>query len=336
MLKGYHHLTRKQRCQIELLISRGERQADIADILEVDRSTISREIRRNSIKRQGALTPAYNYSEAHRKALRRRREASVQPCKLRPENKQFIATMLAMQWSPEQIAGWCKRNDHPAAVSHETIYKMVWKDKREGGYLHKNLRRSGRKYKKRGSPKSRHCCIPNRVDIDERPAIVELKERLGDWEVDTIVGKGHKGAIVTMVDRTSKLTKLYHVPRKTAPNVAKGMISKLLPIKAFVHTITADNGGEFAQHQLVSDELDASVYFSKPYHAWERGLNEHTNGLLRQYLPKNSTLDNVTQEQVQQIEDLLNNRPRKVLKYLTPLEAFDRLRRLSPEIALHS
>lgn len=335
MPKGYQHLTRDQRCQIDTLKKRGDSQALIALALGVSPSTISREIKRNSAKRTKTQNLEYQYAEAHKKSQRKRRKASCRPSKMEAEIKKLIKDKLHLQWSPEQISGWlnCK---HIIKISHETIYKMVWKDKRKGGNLYKNLRHHRKKYQKRGSSKSKNCCIPRRVDIDLRPKIVELKQRVGDWEVDTVVGKGHNGAIVTMVDRASKLTKLCLVPKKTSQNVADAMVCKLLSITDFVITITADNGGEFAKHEEVSRKLDAEFYFSKPYHAWERGLNEHTNGLIRQYIPKGVHMTEFTEIQINKIEDLLNNRPRKVLNFLTPIEAFKKLSKQAIEIALHS
>jgi IS30 family transposase len=167
--------------------------------------------------------------------------------------------------------------------------------------------------------------IPNRVDISLRPDIVEDKTRLGDWEIDTIIGARHKGAIVSMVERSLKLTKLVRVPRKTAKLVAAALCKRLKPIEAFVHTLTSDNGKEFSLHETVSAELTAGFYFATPYHSWERGLNEHTNGLVRGYFPKSTNFLEVTQEQVLEVENLLNNRPRKILGFETPLERFTRV-----------
>jgi IS30 family transposase len=230
---------------------------------------------------------------------------------------------LRLQWSPEQISGRLKREGF--YISHETIYKYVWKDKRQGGSLYKELRHQGKKYNKRSKGTAGRGCIPGRVDIDKRPSVVEEKTRLGDWELDTIIGAEHKGAIVSMVERTSKLTMLAQIPYKTAEKVEQALLERLKPVKDFVHTMTADNGKEFANHQKVSLELEAGFYFAKPYHSWERGLNEHTNGLVRQYLPKERRLDDLSKADLEKIEVLLNNRPRKVLNYETPLEVFNRL-----------
>jgi IS30 family transposase len=156
------------------------------------------------------------------------------------------------------------------------------------------VRHHGKKYNKRGSWKAGRGCIPGRVDISERPLIVEEKSRVGDWEIDTIIGKEHKGAIVSMVDRHSKLTLLAPVSRKTAQEVEEALTGRLAEVSDCVLTLTADNGKEFANHQVVAAQLGATVYFARPYHSWERGLNEHTNGLVRQYLPKNERLDAIT------------------------------------------
>lgn len=241
------------------------------------------------------------------------------------ETIKIITEKLHVQWSPEQIAGFLKKEGYPQAVSTETIYQYIWGDKKNGGTLYKHLRHSGKKYNKRRSSKAGRGCIPNRVGIEERPEIVEAKSRLGDWELDTIIGKGHKGAIVSMVERASKYTKLGKVLRKTAQEVREKTVSKLSSVKEFVFTLTSDNGKEFAEHEQIAKDLNSSFFFANPYHSWERGLNEHTNGLVRQYFPKSISFDEVTQEQLDEVEFLLNNRPRKALNYSTPTEVFHEL-----------
>jgi len=316
MPKGYHHLTYAQRCQIYILKDRGDSSSSIARALDVHTSTIGRELKRN----KGGK--GYRHQQAHEKALLRRNSKPNK--KINVQIATTIEEKLQSQWSPVQISGWLKRHGKEH-VSHETIYNYIWKDKQQGGLLYKELRHQGKKYNKHGKGTSGRGCIPNRIDIDQRPSIVEEKTRLGDWELDTIIGAGHKGVIVSMVERTSKLTKLVKVSHKTAEEVGRAIIDQLSPIKAFVHTLTADNGKEFAFHQMVSFELSADFYFATPYHSWERGLNEHTNGLVRQYFPKSQSFTDASLEDVQRVETLLNNRPRKALSFETPLEAFDRL-----------
>jgi IS30 family transposase len=315
MPEGYHQLTYEQRCQIVALKKRGDNASKIAKVLGVNRSSISRELRRNSGQR------GYRYEQAHSKAVERK---FSNPSKMTPQMTILIEEKLRLQWSPVQISGWLKKQ-HLDSVSHETIYKHVWRDKKEGGSLYKELRHHGKKYNKRGKGTSGRGCIPNRVDIDKRPPIVEEKIRLGDLELDTIIGADHSGAIVSIVDRASKLINLVKVERKTAEEVGKALIGKLKPIEQFVLTMTADNGKEFSYHEMVAVQLGAEFYFAKPYHSWERGLNEHTNGLVRQYFPKNFSFADITIEGLEKVENLLNNRPRKVLDFETPLERFEKL-----------
>ncbi len=330
MPKGYHHLTKEQRCQLYTLKAIGKSTDSIAMTMEVHRCTLYRELKRNKEKK------GYKYQRAHEKATEKKKISARNSLKMTPELIAMIEDKLKLQWSPEQISGWLRRQISNNAVSHETIYRYVWKDKQEGGFLYKELRHHGKKYNKRGNGKAGRGCIPGRIDIADRPAIVEEKSRIGDWEIDTIVGKEHKGAIVSMVERHSKLTLLSRVNRKTALEVEKALTSKLSDIADCVLTLTADNGKEFALHQVIASKLEATVYFARPYHSWERGLNEHTNGLVRQYLPKGKRLDLLDNELVKEIEDLLNNRPRKVLQFRTPIEVFNQRRMESGFVALRS
>jgi IS30 family transposase len=330
MPEGYHHLTRDQRCQLNTLKTSGESVSNIAIQLGVHRSALYRELKRN----RGLH--GYVYQEAQKKAFERKLEVAYHKRKMTAEQISTIEEKLRLQWSPEQISGWLKIHHIGQAVSHETIYKHVWKNKQQGGPLYKQLRHHGKKYNKRGSGKACRGCIPGRVDIAERPAIVDEKTRLGDWELDTIIGREHKGAIVSMVERHSKLTRLAKVTRKTAFEVKEALIQRLGDVTDCVHTLTSDNGKEFACHQEIASQLGASMYFARPYHSWERGLNEHTNGLVRQYLPKHERLDTVTHETVKEIEDLLNNRPRKVLQFRTPIEVFNQRRIESGFVALRN
>ena len=238
--------------------------------------------------------------------------------------QQRVIKLLKRGFSPEQITGRSKV-DGKAMVSHETIYRWIWEDKRKGGILHKLLRRQGHKYAKRGSKNAGRGFIPNRIDIDERPPVVELKERFGDLEIDTIIGKNHKGAILTINDRATSRVWIRKLTGKEAVPVAKITAWALRKVKTLIHTITADNGKEFAKHEEISQKLDIKYYFCKPYHSWERGANENTNGLIRQYIPKGTDFSEVTNKQIKRIENILNNRPRKRLGYLTPNEKFKQI-----------
>jgi IS30 family transposase len=319
MAKAYRHLTYKLRCQIFTLKQSDNyySQAKIAEILNISQSTVSRELARNFGKN------GYDLEEAHGIAIARRSKASAGNKKITHEAKAYIAYRLKeFQWSPEQISGKDMAKNCGVRLSHVIIYQYIRDDKQRGGALYKQLRRKGKKYQKRGKKTAGRGLIPNCVGIENRPRTVEDKIRFGDFEVDTIVGANHQGAILSIVDRKSKLTLLRILPRGTAENVKNAMVEALKQVEGLVRTITSDNGKEFAQHQEIAEQLDADFYFANPYCSWERGLNENTNGLVRQYLPKRTDFRSITQLIPDKIEYLLNNRPRKTLGYKTPLEVF--------------
>ena len=328
MPEGYTHLTPDDRCQIEVLLRRGDGNRLIGRLLGRPASTIRREIARNTGLR------GYRKRQAQAASAERRSVASRRAKKMTPGVVAIIeAKLCAEQWSPDQISGWMRTQTRPgeARVSHERIYQHVWQDKKAGGSLWRSLRHNGKKYNKRKGLTSGRGCIPNRVDISERPAIADAKARVGDWEIDTMIGAGHKGVLVTAVDRMSKYLVIAQAADKTAKAVTAALTGRLTALSAKVLTITADNGREFASHQEIAEALSAAFYFATPYHSWERGLNEHTNGLLRQYFPKGQRLDGVTKAEVDRAEHLLNSRPRKILGYKTPQEVFS----TPPPGALH-
>lgn len=311
---GYHHLIREQRSQIYALKSTGLEQKDIATHLGVSPSTISRELKRNQGER------GYRFQQADRFATERRYVASSERKRMTPSVVKIIEEKIQEKWSPEQISGRLKLEEN-IAISYESIYQHIWVDKQQGGTLYAHLRHSGKKYNKRSSGKAGRGCIPNRIDIKERPAVVEEKSRLGDWEGDTIIGANHQGAILSIVDRKSKFTLLAKLDNKCADGVVKATKACFDRLSnPIVHTITYDNGKEFSSHEKISELLDAQCYFATPYHSWERGLNEHTNGLVRQYVPKKTDFATVSAEYVEKIENALNDRPRKILSYWTPRE----------------
>ena len=228
------------------------------------------------------------------------------------------------QWSPEQISGALNREDG-TKVSYESLYRHIWSDKRTGGTLYFNLRQRGKKRNKRGAATAGRGLIPGRIDIAQRPAIVDAKSRLGDWELDSIIGAKHRGAITSMVERKTKLTILELLDGPTSEATKEGIIRRLTPHKKHVLTLTSDNGKEFSGHTEISKKLGSGFYFCTPYHSWERGLNENTNGLVRQYFPKGTDFAKLTAVDVQRVENLLNNRPRKALNYHSPNEVFAKL-----------
>jgi IS30 family transposase len=239
-----------------------------------------------------------------------------------PEVITYIEMKLCHEYSPVQIS-CTMRGSVGVRVSHERIYQHIWQNKKHGGVLFRNLRiAGGKKHRKRYGKKDWRGKIPNRVDIDQRPAIVANKTRVGDWEADLVSGVHHRGFLVTLVERKSKFTLIGHVKQKTADEVTTEIVRLLAPSKEHVQTITFDNGREFSEHELINESLDCQSYFAKPYHSWERGLNENTNGLIRQYFPKKTDLREVTREEISFVMDRLNHRPRKTLAFMTPHDIF--------------
>lgn len=326
MPKGYQHVTRDQRCQIYAFKSMDMSLRNIAKKIGKNVSTISREISRNTGLR------GYRINQADSRACERRSNASKSPKKLTDELKTQIECKLLEDWSPDQISGRFKLDGN--SISLETIYQHIWRDKRAGGQLYKHLRHNGKKYNKRSYGKAGRGCIPNRIDITMRPSIVEEKSRVGDWEGDTIISAGSRSAILSYVDRYSKFTLLKKIGKKTAENVRQATAEKMHSLPVF--TITYDNGKEFSGHQDIAKDLNAQCFFAAPYHSWERGLNEHTNGLVRQYVPKLFDFKDLSDEEMQDIENRLNNRPRKVLQYKTPFEMLLAATQSSSGVALQT
>ena len=310
------HLTSAQRYTIEVMLAQKTPQKKIALAISKSPSVLSREIGRNR-----AADGRYDSAVAQ---ARYERGLKTKPhgIKLTDAVKEVIVSGLSKQWSPEQIAHKAAK-DGVTCVSHERIYQFVWQDKQEGGSLYQNLRSQGKKYRKRGAEKDKRGCIKDRVSIHDRPAVVAEKSRIGDWEGDTIIGKDHQGAILTTNERFSGYVLLAKLQGKNATELATTMTEILLPHKDRCLTMTFDNGKEFARHADITQHLGVPVYFADPYASWQRGANENTNGLVRQYIPKKTDFDTITPQRLQEIQDLLNNRPRKRLDWKTPNEVFN-------------
>jgi IS30 family transposase len=324
-MREYRQLTEEDRIEIYAMKQAGKKQNKIAVKLDVNPSTISRELSRNAGLR------GYRPKQAQQKTLHRRFTAR-KAVKMTPETIDYIESKLREEHSPEQIAERMKLDPdcHGPAVSHESIYQHIWQDKAQGGALYKHLRIGGTKQRrKRRNSRDMRGAIPNRVGIERRPKIVEQKIRIGDWEGDTVIGKNHQGALVTLVDRKSKLTLIGKVGRYTAEAVEQMIVSLMEVLPRRNYTLTVDNGKEFASHESVAETLQIKVYFADPYSAWQRGLNENTNGLIRQYVPKGSDVRMLTVQQINHIMDRLNNRPRKSLGFLTPNEVFYEQKKLT-------
>ena len=314
----YNHLTFKDRVQIELGTKQGMTNTAIAEMIGYHYTTIGRELARN--KANGI----YEAEMAHQNATKVRSDGM----KHYPKTTQQILNLISenlteKEWSPDQICERCKQDNIPM-ISRSRIYGLIHEDRAAGGIVYKSLRHGGKKPNKRGKGHAAgRGLIPGRVDISERPAIVDEKVRVGDLEVDTIIGAGKQSALLTIVDRVTYLTKIVLLENLEANTVSTAMVDCLRHFSPNLHTITSDNGKEFAYHQRVSEELDSDYYFCRPYHSWERGVNEHTNKLIRQYYPKGFDFWNTTVEEVQIVENKLNDRPRKKLGYRTPNEVFD-------------
>lgn len=309
------HLTKEQRYQIKAYLKCGKSKTFIAKALEVHKTTIYREINRNSTKRGG-----YNPDYAQELAVERK-ERFKHIRKFDDTTKKIVRNYIEKeQWSPEQIVGYCKSHDIPM-VSHERIYAYIRENKMAGGDLHKHMRH---KLKHRKRPVGcKHSAIKDKVSIELRDDVINNKERFGDWEIDLIVGKENKGAIVTIVERITAFFMMRKLPNgKNAKELSKEVVDMLLPYKEFVHSITSDNGSEFAEHKTISKNLETQFFFAHPYSSWERGLNEYTNKLVRQYIPKKSRLEDYNEQQIKTIQYKINRRPRKKLNFENPKNIF--------------
>ena len=310
-MRTYHQLTQAQRYQIYALRKTKHTLAEIADVLGVHKSSVSRELKRNRGQRGYRPQQAHELATAHRQNVVSRITA---------EDWELVESLLKQEWSPEQISGRLKK-EQDLRISHEWIYQHVLADQQSGGDLYRHLRCQKKRRKRYGSY-DRRGKLPNCRSIEERPAYVNARKRLGDWEVDTLLGKQQKHAMLTLTERKSRFTLLGKVSRRTAQAVQKQVCKLLLPIRDKVHTLTSDHGKEFADHELIADTLQLKFYFAHPYAAWERGTNENTNGLLRQYFPKKSDFKTISNKKIEQTMSKLNFRPRKTLRFKTPFEVF--------------
>ena len=298
----YTHLNQTERYQINSMLRLNATASEIAKELGRNRSTVEREIKRNAGER------GYRAAQAQRLSEVRSANSRNALC-ITAALWNRVDDYLRLQYSPEQVAGCLP-------VSHESVYQHVYAD--TSGELKKNLRCQKKRRKRYASGSSRRGQIPNRRGIEERSVAVETRKRTGHWEADTVIGKNHKHALVTLVERKSGFVCIKKVNFKTASEVSKAMIAILEPYKIVLKTVTCDNGKEFAKHETVDASLGCQTFFARPYASWQRGTNENTNGLIRQYVPKDRKFDTVTDEEVQMIQDRLNHRPRKRLGFKTP------------------
>lgn len=310
------HLTLKQRYIIQTLKNEGFKQNEISKRIGKDKSVVSRELKRNADQRNGKYR-----AELAQKKCDERHKTKKKHIRFTADIQRFVTRQIEQDHSPEQIAGRAKQL-HKKCVSHERIYQFIWEDKKKGGSLYKHLRTKGSRYRKRGNKKDNRGIIPDRISIEQRPKVVDEKIRIGDMEADLVIGMNHKRAILTINDRASGIGKLSLLESKSSEELKTKMVDSLTPWKPLIFTITSDNGKEFAQHKEISKQLEIDFFFAEPYRSWERGANENFNGLLRQYFPKKFDFKQISEEKLKEVENKLNNRPRKRFGFLTPNEVF--------------
>lgn len=305
-------LTLSQRYQIWAF--RHLRPAQIARKIGKHRSVIAREIARSGF----SLTD-YNPQQAHKRARQRK---AINATKATAAIHEAIVSGLAKEWSPDQIKGRADKQGQPM-LSRAAIYDHIWRDHGQGGKLYESLRHANRPYRKRyGKPDGRTKAVKrfSKPSIEQRPAVVDEKSRFGDWELDTVIGPNHQGVLVTITERSTNYLLMRRVDDKSALQTRKAVIDCLIESGLPVHTLTSDNGTEFADYQQVAKALKADFYFAHPYHAWERGANEHNNKLIRQYIPKKMDFSQMSNQQVKDFQERINDRPRMKLNYSTPNE----------------
>lgn len=319
MPKPYKHLSQEERELIAVQFSAGSSLGEIAKAVGRDRSTISRELRRNSPPERRRYVPC----RAHARACERKTQANKHERLKNDLVRQYVKDGLTKGWSPEQISGRIRIDHQGQSINHEAIYQYIYHpqnpDRLEMIQL---LRRAHKKRRNKSiGRKVRKATIPNRISIDARPKSVESRRYYGHWEGDSLISRKSKAALNTLVERKSRLVLITKLPRKSADETNRAVMDRLktLPAKGR-QTLTLDNGTENAKHEILSAKLGIRCYFARPYASWERGTNENANGLIRWYLPKGTDFRKITSEQIARIEKLLNTRPRKCLGYKTPLE----------------
>ena len=313
----YCQITPEERYTISVCRAQGMAVARIAIFMNRHRSTIYRELERNS-----SNDGSYRYSKAQEKTNGRRRR-SRRNRRFGEDELALVEECLREQWSPEQISGFLSK-ERMLDISHETIYRYIWDDKAAGGDLYRHLRGSEKKRRKRYGSYDSRGRLAGKRNIAERPASAENRSRVGHWEVDTVMGSGDQHCLVTMVERKTGLVAIGKLKRRTKDALKHRAVKLIRSQTRRVRTMTADNGTEFHDYQKIEKATGAVFYFANPYHSWERGTNENTNGLIRQYLPKRKSMADVTQRECTRIAEKLNNRPRKRLGFRTPKECYEK------------
>lgn len=312
----YHQLTLVERYLIEHELSMGTSLREIARKLGRSASTICRERRRNATTDEGR----YRHERADSYARTRRRR-SRQGTQYPVHEVELVRELMAQRWSPEQVSGRLKRQ-RKLEIATSTIYRWVKRDKASGGSLWQQTRRLSHRYRKGYRVQDHRGRLRGKTSIKDRPQVINERAEYGHWEGDTVMGKDGRHCVLTLVERKTLLLRIRKLPARKAEEVNRVMRQELgKKGKRRIRSLTLDNGTEFHGYEELQSEYDTKIYFATPYHSWERGTNENTNGLIRQYLPKGTCFKKLTQEHCQAIEDALNNRPRKKLGFRTPAEA---------------
>ncbi len=323
-MKKYKQLCQEQRYTIECMIKIGHSQKDIAKSIGVDKSTISRELQRN-VNSRGRYAKIYDNKRAQSKATKREIEKPKRSGIPQYELKYIRKKLILERWSPEYIS---KRGSLELGqfVSHETIYKYIWTCKHSNAIkykgdkdLHKYLKHHGRRTKRKNINNNRGC-IANRVPISKRPKVVSLRKRRGDYEVDLMIGKNRKPALIVLTDRKLRLTELIKIENKKAKYISKKIIERVRLKSIKIHTMTFDNGLEFADHQIIAKALGIKTYFTRPYTSQDKGSVENRIGVIRRFLPKGTDVSKIHHNTIRTIESKINNRPLRIFDYLTPNE----------------
>src|SRR3954464_2287014 len=313
----YRQLSPEERYMLAALRRQGFNQSEIARSLGHHRSTVCRELRRNSTRADGR----YRASTAQERT-NGRRSRSRRNLRFSAEDFATVNELLCRQWSPEQVAGHLARSGL-LSISHETIYRHVWRDKREGGMLYTNLRSARKRRRKRYGAYDSRGKLAGKRPISERPLEVEARQQTGHWEIDTVMGSGSKDCIVSLIERRSGLLLIGKPADRTTASLNRRVILLIRRDDAAFKTVTADNGTEFHDYQRIEERTKVAFYFARPYHSWERGSNENANGLIRQYLPRGTSMAALSQQLCNSIARKLNGRPRKRHGFKTPQECYN-------------
>ncbi len=321
MSKNYTHLSLEQRYKIEALLKAGIKQKMIASQIGVNSSTISRELKRN-IAQRGRSAGEYSAGNAQRKTDMRHRLKPKKIIFITGMKQHVVEKLHDQKWSPELISTIGKRTGK-CPVSHELIYQWIWKCKHTNKKENKHYKKlyqclkHGKRRRKRGNRKESRGIIPNRISIEKRPVIVNERKRLGDIEIDLMMGKNHKGAVLVMTDRASLDTRIKKTASKNSDDITKAIIKQLKRNKYELHTLTFDNDKAFCNHEAIGKQFNADTYFTRPYTSQDKGTVENRIGVIRRFIPKKTDLSFVTDKEIKQIEQKINNRPIRKFNYLT-------------------